>query len=141
MDETVDIYEMTSHLQHKYRQRQHQPDPEPPRHIDQLVVGSCVGSCHSGLESHAADRAGTGTHLTDLRVHRAGINRALRDGRHCRSLVFKVMHRVGSKFCLAARGAKIVGAVPVLVVMRCRRWIHGHAADRIRHGLISNRCR
>ena len=94
---------MTPHLQHKYRQRQRQPDPEPPRHIDQLVVGSCVGSCHSRLESHAADRARTGTYLTDLWVHRAGINRALQDGWHWRNIVFKVLHWVGRKFCLAAR--------------------------------------
>ena len=43
--------------------------------------GPAVGGGQLRLERHAADRAAAGSHLPDLRMHRAGIDRAFRDGR------------------------------------------------------------
>ena len=42
-------------------------------------LGPAVGGRHFRLERHAADRAGAGARLPDLRVHRAGVDRAFGD--------------------------------------------------------------
>ena len=42
--------EMAAHLEHEDRQRQHQRDPEPPRHVDEFGIRrlhrrvTCAGS-------------------------------------------------------------------------------------------------
>ena len=76
-----------------------------------------------------------GPDLPDLRMHRAGIDRALGGGLHWRSLASKIALRVGSKLGLAAVGAEVIIAALVLVSIRRRRWIDGHAADWIGRSL------
>ncbi len=61
----------------KHRNGQHQADPEPPRHIDELRARPRVGCRHHRLQRHAADRARARPRLPHLRVHRAGVDGAL----------------------------------------------------------------
>ena len=56
-------------------------DPEAPRHVGEFGIGTGIGGHGLGFERHAADRAGAWTDLADLRMHRAGIDRALRHRR------------------------------------------------------------
>ena len=44
-------------------------------------LGPVSAVAHLGLERHAADRAGAGADLADLRMHRAGVDRAFRHRR------------------------------------------------------------
>ena len=51
-------------------------DPEAPRHVGEFGIGSALGGDDVRLERHAADRAGARAVLPDLRMHRAGVDRA-----------------------------------------------------------------
>ncbi len=78
IDPTVRADQMRAHLQHEHRHGEHEPDPEPARHVEQFGIGAGVGGGQHGLERHAADRAGARPDLADLRMHRAGVDGALR---------------------------------------------------------------
>ncbi len=67
-----------AHLQREDRHRQHEADPEAPRHVGEFGIGAAIGGHQFGFERHAADRAGARPDLPDLRMHRAGVDRALR---------------------------------------------------------------
>ena len=71
---------MTAHLQDDRRKGKHKADPEAPRHVREFGIWRRVQRCHFGLQRHAADRAVSGTDLADLRMHRAGVDRAFRRG-------------------------------------------------------------
>ena len=66
---------MTSHLQREDRKREDGSNPEPPRHVDELFVRARLGRHNERLKSHSTDRAISGSVSSDLRVHRASINR------------------------------------------------------------------
>ena len=81
IDPAMRADEMRAHLQDDDRKRQHEADPEAARHVGELGIGPAVGGRELGLERHAADRAGAGADLPDLRMHRAGVDRAFRHRR------------------------------------------------------------
>ena len=49
--------DMAAHFQNEDRQRQNQPDPEPPGHVDEFVVLADIRRCLDRLQCHPADRA------------------------------------------------------------------------------------
>src|SRR5678816_1261301 len=86
-----------------------------------------------GLQRHPADRAASGSDLTDLRMHGAGVDRALRDVgvlRRCVRLI-EVSLRSGGERSLAAGRAEMVGDAPEVEAMLAGCGIDGHAADRV----------
>jgi DNA-binding FrmR family transcriptional regulator len=70
--------EVTTHFQDDEWNRQRSGDHEPPLHVAKLARVTLSGD-RLGLESHPADRARTGADLTDLGMHRAGIEGVLLD--------------------------------------------------------------
>ena len=50
------------------------PDPEAPPHVEIFGARPLVARDHLRLERHAADRAGAGALLPDLRMHGAGVD-------------------------------------------------------------------
>jgi hypothetical protein len=66
------------------------------------------------LEPHAADRAVARPLLHDLRVHGAGVDRALRQGLRLARLV-QIPRGVGGEFGAAPFGAEIINVPGVLV--------------------------
>ncbi len=54
------------------RDRERGRDPQPARHVRQLVILGLLGGDRPGLERHAADRARAGLVRDDFRVHRTG---------------------------------------------------------------------
>ena len=67
---------MPAHFQHEHRGGQSQANPETPLHVGEFGVGCRFGGDRHGLQCHAADRTTAGTDLADLRMHRAGEDRA-----------------------------------------------------------------
>ncbi len=78
VDPAMPADEMTAHLQHDRRQCEHEADPESARHVGKLGIGRRIEAGDLGLQRHAADRTAAGAGLADLRMHRAGVDRALR---------------------------------------------------------------
>src|SRR6185312_15893596 len=76
---------------------------------------------------HAADRAGARSLLPNLRVHRAGVDRAF-DRRLGRTGP-KILLRIRGELRAAAGGAEIIGFAFVRMFMRRGRGIDRHAAD------------
>ncbi len=121
--------EVDAHLQHEHRQRQHEADPEPARHVDEFGIGAALGGSNLRLQRHAADRAGAGADLPDLGMHRAGVDRAFDDGfGRARAQIFL---RVGEEFGFAAVAAEIIRVALVIGAVLGGRRIDRHAADRI----------
>ena len=54
---SMQVRQVSAHLQCEHRHGEHQADPEPPRHVGELGIGPRVGRRHLRLERHAADRA------------------------------------------------------------------------------------
>ena len=87
------------------RERKRHGNGEPPGEIDQLrIVGDLRGDAH-WLERHAADRAVARPFLHDLRMHRAGVERALRQ-RLRLALLGQIALWVGCELGTAALGAE-----------------------------------
>src|SRR6476620_3323636 len=78
-----------------------------------------------------------GSDLADLRVHRAGIDRALRHGSF-RLRVVEIFLRVGGEFGLAAGRAEMKGFAAVVEPERAGRGINIHPADGIAHARVSS---
>src|SRR5882724_2372395 len=72
--------QVAAHLQSDRGNGEHAADPQPARHISEFGIGWRIEARDLRLQRHAADRAGAGTDLADLRMHRAGVDRALRYG-------------------------------------------------------------
>ena len=74
-------------------------------------LGAGVGGRDLRFERHAADRAGARSDLADLRMHRAGVDRAFRHARRCaRAALREILFRIGGELGAAAGGAEIIGA-------------------------------
>jgi hypothetical protein len=129
----VQAGQMAAHLEHEHRKRQREPDPEAPAHVDQLFVRSAIRGRQHGLQRHAADRAGAGPDLADLRVHRAGVDRACRNARRALPRGLEILRRIGLEFGEAAGGTEIVGPAGMLVTVLCAVRIDRHPAHRIAH--------
>ena len=78
IDQAMAADEMAAHFQHDGRQREHEADPEAARHVGEFGIGRRIEARDLRLQRHAADRAASGADLADLRMHRAGVDRAFR---------------------------------------------------------------
>ena len=92
-------------------------------------LGPVVGGRHFRLKRHAADRAGARADLADLRMHRAGVDRAF-DNRLRRALA-EIFLRIGDEFRAAAGRAEIIGMAAMIGAMLGGVRIDRHAADGI----------
>ena len=135
IDPAVRADQVRAHLEHDHRRGEHEPDPEPPRHVGELGVRAGLGGRHLGLERHAADRAGARPDLADLGMHRAGVDRAGRRRRGGRRRGLEILRGVAGEFRAAAGRAEIVGLPGVLGAMLGGRRIDHHAAHRILRAL------
>ncbi len=120
---------MSAPFQRHHRYRQRQADPESAREVDQFGIGAGVGGGHLRLQRHAADRAGAGSDLADLGMHRAGVDGAF-DHRLRRARA-EIFFRIGHELGAAAGGAEIIGGAFVIGLVLGTRRIDAHAADRI----------
>src|ERR1019366_10051769 len=83
---------------------------------------------HLRLQRHAADRAASGADLADLRMHRAGVDRALRHLGFRLGLV-EILPGIGSEFGSAARRAEMKGLAAIVEPMPACRGVARHSAD------------
>ena len=126
--------EMPPHLQGDHGQGEDQPDPEASGHVLQLWAGARFGGHHLRLQRHSADRAGARPNLADLRMHRAGVDRADRGGRHRPRRAW----RIARGFLLELRSAP--GRTEEVLVTLVVRLVRGlsridvHSADWILYG-------
>ena len=129
---------VAGHGQHRHRGGERQGPPEAVREVDQFGVLVVVERRQHRLERHPALGAVPRMVLADLRVHRAGVDRAgrrrrllccsQRDSR--RDGVARVTCRLGDELGQALRAAEVVGPASVLDVMLGAGG-HGHAANGI----------
>src|SRR5262249_12475434 len=67
---------MPTHFQHYRGSGEQSADPETARHVGEFGIRRIVEACNLRLQRHAADRAGAGSDLANLWMHRAGVDRA-----------------------------------------------------------------
>ena len=132
VDEAVTADEMATHLQHDRRHGERKPDPEAPCHVGEFGIGRRVQADDIRLQRHAADRAASRTGLSDLGMHRTGVDCAfghvlLRRAR------FEIDLGIGGKLGLAASRAEMKGFAAVFEAMLAGGRIDGHPADGIAH--------
>ena len=100
--------EVTTHLKGNDGEGQKKTDPEPSGHVDQFFIRHDISRYEFRFERHAADGAGTGPNLTDLRVHRTGVDGS---GRHRRRFLWiQVSLRLSGKLLHAFGAAEVKGA-------------------------------
>ena len=139
-DQLMQPQQVPAHIERYDRHRQREPDPEPPRHVEQFGIGVALRLRHFGFERHAADRTGARTLLPNLRMHGAGEDRSHRHrcGRlACRRI--EIFRGIGGKLRAATTGAEEVELAAMAVAVRRRLRIHGHAADRIERAVAGRR--
>ena len=120
------------HLQHEHRDRKRKGDPEPPCHVGKLRIGAAIGGHHVWLERHAADRATPRADLTDLGMHRAGVDRVLRHPFRL-GLGAEEFLWLGGELGPAAAGAEKIRFAVMRVLVRRGLRIDRHAANGIDH--------
>ena len=123
---------MREHVQGDNRDRQSGADPQPAAHVDEFGIGPRLGGDCQRLQGHAADWAAAWACLTDLGMHRAGV-----DGARCGGRLLtrrQVSFRGGGEFLVAAGGTEMEGAAGVLEAMARCGGIDCHSADRIGGG-------
>ena len=76
IDPAVAADQVSTHLEDHHRDGEGETHPETAGHVEQFGIGPGLGCCEFGLERHAADRTIAGPDLPDLRMHRAGVDRA-----------------------------------------------------------------
>ena len=82
------------HHERENRRGHHERPAEPPRHVVELFVGLLLERDRDRLQCHAADRAGAGSLLAHLRMHRARVlGLWIRDGGRRRSLTIDETRR------------------------------------------------
>ncbi len=133
---------MFGHCQAKNRNREREPDPEPARHVEQLGVGVVVRAWCDRLERHAAFRTVAGPCLPDLRVHRAGVDRARRRARQRGGLPYRlgVPLGLGSELVETMLAAEIPASAGVRMLVFGGRNIQRHAANRVECKSRRGRC-
>jgi hypothetical protein len=119
--------QVAAHCQQKHRQRQHEADPEPARHVGEFVVRRSFRADGERFEGHAADRAAACPLLPYLRVHGAGVG-AARLGGVGRAWL-QVAVGVGFELAAAAGGTEMVRRAVVFGPMLGGGLIDLHAAD------------
>src|SRR3984885_525099 len=84
----MQVDEMAAHFEREHGDGERQRDPEAPGHIDEFRARASRRRGDFRLQRHAADWACAGVVLTNLWVHRAGVDCALERGlcweRRCR---------------------------------------------------------
>ena len=84
----MQVDNMPAHFEREHRDRERQRNPKAPGHIDEFRARASRFCRDFRLQRHAADRTCAGVVLTNLWVHRAGVDRALERGlwlkRRCR---------------------------------------------------------
>src|SRR5215472_940751 len=111
---------MPSHLECRDESGGHKPDAEPTRHVNELRAGPALGLHLDGLQCHPADRAGPRPNLTDLGMHRTGVDRALRNGFGGSTVALEVCGRRSQEpFAAAARTEIVATAIEGRTM--CRR--------------------
>ena len=128
--EEIDAEDMAPHVEGEQRERERHGDGEPPGEIDQLrIVGDLRGHAH-WLERHAADRAVAWPFLHDLRMHRTGVERALRQ-RLRLALLGQIALGVRCELGTAAGRAEPIGLAAMLEARPARADIDLHPAYRV----------
>ena len=134
IDSVAEAEKVPAHLHDKDRQRKHEADPEPARHVREFGIGLVRRGRQFRLQRHAANRARARPFLPDFRMHGTGIDRALGHRRSRRCFRLQIALRVPFELHLAACAAKVIRTTFVVrPILRCLR-IDGHAADGIGHG-------
>ena len=86
----MEIGEMSAHCERNHRDRKGQRNPKAPGHINEFRARASRFGGDFRLQRHAADRASAGVVLTNLWMHRAGVDRAHGRGfcweRRCREV-------------------------------------------------------
>ncbi len=127
IDPIVRAGEVRAHFEDEDRDRQRKTDPEPARHVDKFGIRTGVAARELRLERHAADRAGAGTELSDLRMHRTRVDGAFGDRlRLARAQIFL---RIVDEFRAAAGRAEIIGVAVIIGAVLGGVRIDRHAAD------------
>ncbi len=136
----MQIEKMAAHLEQENRDGERQSDPEAARHIYKL--GIRLSFCRDDLrfERHAANGAKTRADLPDLRMHRACIDRARRNGLRFRLLGLQIFFGIGDELRPATRRAEIIGLPLIIGVMLRSVRIDAHPADRVLDLVTSGRC-
>ena len=134
VDQAVTADEMAAHFQHDGGKREDEADPEPAGHVRQLGIGRRIEAGDLGLQRHAADRATSRADLADLRMHRAGVDRAFRHGGFRPAVFLEISDGIGGEFGPATGRAEMEGLAAVVEAVLAGRGIHGHAADGVAHG-------
>src|SRR5258708_38936980 len=114
---------MAAQVQGGRRKGKYKADPEAPRNARELRVWRRIERCHFGLQRHAADRAASGSELADLRMHRAGIDRAFRHDGLAVSMM-GVMTMAGVIVASAAAAGILCGAACIRVFGFHHRTLH-----------------
>ena len=134
IDPAMAADQMPAHLQNDRRQGKHEPDPEAARHIGEFRIRRCIEARDLRLQRHAADRAASRADLADLRMHRAGVDRAFRHRGFRLAVLFQIGNGIGGEFGPAAGRAEMIGLAAIVEAVLAGRGIYGHAADRIADG-------
>lgn len=125
--------EMAAHFQNHCRHSEREADPEPARHVREFGIGRIVEARDLRLQRHAADRAASGPDLADLRMHRAGIDRAFGHGGLRPALFLQIADGIGRKLGAATGRAEMEGLAAIVEAVLAGRRVDLHAADRVEH--------
>ena len=119
-------------FEQQHRERQHESDPEAPRHVGDFGTGSAVRRDGRRFERHAADRAGTrmilpeGRSRSRLRVRQAAApcrdsGRVSIGSQHCRSEIRARHDRRDAVLYADRRSCRRRDPLPGLQSGRCPR--------------------
>ncbi|MNV18329.1 hypothetical protein D3C71_1091510 [compost metagenome] len=122
------------HRQHRQAHRRHtqrQAPPEAAAEVGQLGILALIQAGHLRLQRHAAQRAGAGAFLHDLRVHGAGVQRAGGSWFGAVRCRIQIALRVCNEFSPASIAAEVVGAAVMMGMVGRGGRVDCHAADRV----------
>ncbi len=126
----VDAEYVGTHVESEQREREGRRYPQPVSEVDQLGIVGVLGERAHRLERHAANRAGARSFLHDLRMHRAGVERAAWQ-RLRLALLVQIALRILGEFDATAFRAEIVDVAAELRARLAGMRVHRHPADGI----------
>ena len=110
--------DMPAHRQDEHRQREHEADPEPPRHVDELGVRAGVGRRHPAPAPCRRSGRRRGR-LADLRMHRAGVDRAFGHRLGVRAAARDISPDRRRTCVRQPASAEIIGVAAIIGAMLC----------------------